>query len=83
MRPEHFTAVNGADSPLAASFTLPLLSTEKTGSDATVFLSAGEQLLAARIEPSQVGKLKTGQPVTLGFPRDKLNVFDARTGQRM
>jgi multiple sugar transport system ATP-binding protein len=83
LRPEHFTMNGGNGSPVAAKFTLPLFSTEKTGSDATVFLTAKDQLLAARIEPSQVGKLKTGEPVTLGFPRDKLNVFDAQTGHRM
>ena len=37
----------------------------------------------ARIEPALVGRLQIGQPVTMGFPSDKLNVFDARTGRRM
>jgi multiple sugar transport system ATP-binding protein len=62
---------------------LPVLSTEKTGSEATVFLTAKEQLMAARIDPSEVSKLKLGQTVSMSFPRDKLNVFDARTGLRM
>jgi multiple sugar transport system ATP-binding protein len=83
LRPEHFSTGDGNGMRPAAVFNLPLLSTEKTGSDATVFLTAKEQLMAARIDPSHVGKLKLGQAVTMSFPRDKLNVFDARTGLRM
>ncbi|MEO6013105.1 MAG: ABC transporter ATP-binding protein [Devosia sp.] len=83
LRPEHFAAGDGNGMRPAAVFNLPMLSTEKTGSDATVFLTAADQLMAARIDPSSVGQLKLGQTVSLNFPRNKLNVFDARTGLRM
>jgi multiple sugar transport system ATP-binding protein len=83
LRPEHFFAGTGNGVSPAAVFNLPLLYTEKTGSDATAFLATKDQLMAARIEPALVGRLTIGQPVAMSFPRDKLNVFDARTGRRM
>ena len=83
LRPEHFTAGVDAAGGQAAVFSLPLLYTEKTGADATAFMAAKDELMAARIEPALVGRLQIGQPVTMGFPSDKLNVFDARTGRRM
>ena len=64
-------------------FNLPLLYTEKTGSDATAFMTSKDELLAARIDPGLVNKLTLGAPLTLSFPREKLNVFDARTGLRL
>ena len=83
LRPENYTVGDGNGSRPAAVFDLPLLYTEKTGSDATAFLTNGEDLMAARIEPSLVSKLTLGAPLKLSFPREKLNVFDARTGLRM
>jgi multiple sugar transport system ATP-binding protein len=83
MRPENFVAGSGNGSRPAAVFNLPLLYTEKTGSDATAFMTNNDELLAARIEPALVSKLTLGAPLTLSFPREKLNVFDARTGLRM
>ncbi|MEO8758066.1 MAG: ABC transporter ATP-binding protein [Devosia sp.] len=83
LRPENFTIGDGNGSRPAAVFNLPLLYTEKTGSDATAFLTSKDDLLAARIEPSLVSKLTLGAPLRLSFPREKLNVFDARTGLRM
>lgn len=81
LRPEHFSLGNAMGS--AAVLTLPLAYTEKTGSDATAFVTAKEQLLAARIDPSEVGRLSIGQPVSFSFPRERLNVFDAQSGRRM
>ena len=46
-------------------------------------MTSNEDLLAARIDPALVSKLTLGAPLTLSFPREKLNVFDARTGLRM
>ena len=84
LRPEHFSVGGGNNgSRPAAVFDLPLRYTEKTGSDATAFLAAADQLLAVRTDPSKVNGLPVGQPVKMSFPRDKLNVFDARTGRRM
>ena len=83
LRPEHFLVggANGKDS--AAQFHLPLRYSERTGSDATAFLEAGEQLIAARIEPTQMSALKIGKYVDAYFPKNQLNIFDARTGLRM
>jgi len=83
LRPENFITGNGNGSRPAAVFNLPLLYTEKTGSDATAFMTSKDDLLAARIDPGLVSKLTLGEPLALSFPREKLNVFDARTGLRM
>ena len=83
LRPESFITGTGNGSRPAAVFNLPLLYTEKTGSDATAFMTNQDELFAARIDPAIVSKLTLGAPLTLSFPREKLNVFDARTGLRM
>jgi len=82
-RPENFMTGSGNGSRPAAVFNLPLLYTEKTGSDATAFMANKDELLAARIDPGLVSQLTLGAPLALSFPREKLNVFDARTGLRM
>jgi multiple sugar transport system ATP-binding protein len=56
---------------------------ERTGSDATAFLEAGEQLVAVRIDPTELARIRIGATLTASFPKDRLNVFDARTGLRM
>jgi multiple sugar transport system ATP-binding protein len=81
LRPEHFVLGDGANS--AATFTLPLATAEKTGADATAFLTAGAQLLAVRVDPAVAARLAVGAPVKAGFRSEKLNVFDARSGRRM
>jgi multiple sugar transport system ATP-binding protein len=83
LRPENFMTGSGSGARPAAVFSLPLLYTEKTGADATAFVTSDDELLAARVDPGLVGKLTLGEPLTLSFPREKLNVFDARTGLRM
>ena len=83
LRPEHFAIGDGNGGRPAAVFDLPLRYTEKTGSDATAFLQAAEQLLAVRTDPAKVNGLEVGKPVRMSFPRDKMNVFDARSGRRM
>ena len=84
LRPEHFALGRPNGSAPAATFELPLRYSEKTGSDGTAFLAAADELLAVRIDHSQVGgAAATGEPVRASFPRDKLNVFDAGTGRRL
>jgi multiple sugar transport system ATP-binding protein len=83
LRPEHFLVGDANGSRPAAIFDLPLRYTEKTGSDATAFLEAPDQLLAVRTDPAKVNGLIVGNTVKMSFPRDRLNVFDARTGRRM
>jgi multiple sugar transport system ATP-binding protein len=83
LRPEHFS-VNAAVMPKdAGQFELPVLYTEKTGSDATAYLKAGERLVAVKVDPADAGKLTVDTMVTASFPAAKINVFDARTGRRM
>ena len=76
LRPEHFTL----DGDL---LHLPLVSAERTGSDATLFLDAGGRLMAVRTDPTTARDIKAGDIVSLGFPPDKANVFDAATGRRL
>ena len=82
IRPEHFSLGDG-EGAAAGILTLPLLYSEKTGSDATAFFTTKGELMAVRVDPAKVGKLKVGEPVRLSFPGEKLNVFDAQTGRRM
>ena len=83
LRPEHF-AINGAsDSGGAVHLSLPVRYSERTGSDATAFLAAGEQLVAVRVDPAALAGIRIGAALTASYPKDRLNVFDARTGLRM
>jgi multiple sugar transport system ATP-binding protein len=83
LRPEHFSLGEANGSRPAAVFNLPVRYSEKTGSDATAFLAVGDQLISVRIDPAMIKAVGTGKPVKVSFPRDKLNVFDARSGRRM
>ena len=67
----------------AATFDLPLRYSEKTGSDGTAFLAAADELLAVRVDHSQIGALREGRAVRAIFPADRFNVFDAETRHRM
>ena len=83
LRPEHF-AINGASDPGGAVLlSLPVRYSERTGSDATAFLAAGEQLVAVRVDPAALAGIRIGAALTASYPKDRLNVFDARTGLRM
>ena len=83
LRPEHFSLGEANGSRPADVFNLPVRYSEKTGSDATAFLAVGDQLISVRIDPAMIKAVGTGNPVKVSFPRDKLNVFDARSGRRM
>ncbi|MCP4380029.1 MAG: ABC transporter ATP-binding protein [Hyphomicrobiales bacterium] len=80
LRPEHFELpeANGQ-----ALFRLPVRSTERTGSDATIYLGIGDDLIAVRADPAFARNVKVGEEVPVSFPSGKANVFDARSGQRM
>ncbi len=80
LRPEHF-AVHGTEG--IAAFTLPVASTERTGSDATIFLNTGHNLMAVRADPEVARAIKNGDTISVSFPAGKANVFDAQTGKRM
>jgi multiple sugar transport system ATP-binding protein len=83
LRPEHFSGPGEGVADAAGSFELPVQYTERTGGDATGYLKLGEGLLAVRMDPERTGKLRQGDVVRVAFPRAKLNLFDASTGQRM
>ena len=83
LRPEHFGAPGEALADAAAVLELPVQYTERTGSDATAYLKHGDTLVALRIDPVRAAALKQGTPVSVPFPRGKVNVFDAETGRRM
>ena len=83
LRPEHFGAPGEAVPGSVGSFELPVQYTEKTGSDATGYLRLGEDLVAVRIDPERIGRLRQGETVSVGFPQGKVHVFDARSGHRM
>ncbi|HWJ73803.1 MAG TPA: ABC transporter ATP-binding protein [Kaistia sp.] len=83
LRPEHFDVNDASRDDGAIRLSLPVRYSERTGSDATAFLEAGEQLLAVRIEPSLMSRLRIGDTMAASFPMDKLAVFDARSGLRM
>jgi multiple sugar transport system ATP-binding protein len=81
MRPEHFTL--GPAKSSAAAFDLPVQYTERTGSDATAFLKTASKLLAIRLSPEDLASMSAGGTVKIGFPAEKLNIFDARSGRRI
>ena len=83
LRPEHFAIGKGNGARPAAVFELPVRYSEKTGSDATAFLEAAGELMAVRVDPGEVNGMAAGRSLSVSFPQDKLNVFDARTGRRM
>ncbi|CAN5140519.1 ABC transporter ATP-binding protein [soil metagenome] len=83
LRPEHFTLADPNGSVPVAIFDLPVRYSEKTGSEGTVFLAAADQLIAVRAESARINTLQEGKNVRAHFPKDKINVFDARSGRRM
>ena len=83
LRPEHFGEPGEAVPQSAGTFRLPVQYTEKTGGDATGYLKFGDTLIATRIDPEEVGKLKQGDTVDISFPQGKVHVFDAQSGRRM
>jgi multiple sugar transport system ATP-binding protein len=82
-RPEHFSRPGEQVADPAMSFALPVQYTEKTGAEATAYLDLDRQLLAVRVEPERVGRLRQGDAVPLAFPQAKLHVFNAQTGERL
>jgi multiple sugar transport system ATP-binding protein len=83
LRPEHFSIGRPNGSKPAATFELPLRYSEKTGSDGTAFLAAADDLIAVRVDHSQIGALREGGTVKAIFPADRFNVFDAETRHRI
>jgi multiple sugar transport system ATP-binding protein len=83
LRPEHFTLAEPNGSVPVAIFDLPVRYSEKTGSEGTVFLAAADQLIAVKAEAWRINGLQEGKNVKAHFPKDKISVFDTRSGRRM
>ncbi|HVY50461.1 MAG TPA: ATP-binding cassette domain-containing protein [Devosia sp.] len=83
LRPEHFGEPGQAVPDAAGTFALPVQYTEKTGGDATAYLKFGDGLIASRVDPEHIGRLRQGETISVGFPQAKLHVFDADTGRRI
>jgi multiple sugar transport system ATP-binding protein len=83
LRPEHFTLSASPAADEAARFRLTVRHSERNGSDGTAFLDAAGELLAVRIAPEDLGRVKAGEAVTAGYPAAHLNLFDSQTGLRM
>jgi len=83
LRPEHFGEPGQAVTDPAGNFSLPVQYTEKTGGDATAYLKFGDALVATRVDPEAIGRLKQGDTVNIAFPQGKVHVFDAQSGRRM
>jgi multiple sugar transport system ATP-binding protein len=83
LRPEHFAVPGQPAGDLAGTITGTVEYTERTGSDATAYVSFENELLALRVNPDNSARLKAGEAVSVGFPRGKVNLFDARTGRRL
>ena len=83
VRPEAMLLDGRPDADPVATLGLPLRYGERTGSDATLFLETGDQLVSVKTEPSRIVGLRAGDPVAVRVARAGLSVFDARTGQRM
>ncbi|MGR3661634.1 MAG: ABC transporter ATP-binding protein [Paracoccaceae bacterium] len=82
MRPEHFL-VGDAIINCIAGFDLPVQYSEKTGSDGTAYLATGDEQLAIRVAPELVKTLSQGAMLKVGFPADRLSIFDATTERRI
>ena len=83
LRPEHFAVGEANGAAPGAEFTLPVRYTEKTGSDVTMFLDGGDELIAVRFDQKHHHVPKAGEKSAVRFPRDRFDVFDAATEKRI
>ncbi len=83
LRPEHFGEPGQTLPDAVGTFQLPVQYTEKTGGEATAYLKFGDSIIATRVDPEQIGRVKPGDTIKIAFPRGKVHVFDAQSGRRM
>lgn len=81
MRPEHFKTK--LDTAVAAELELSIAYTERTGSDATIFLNYEDELMAIRIGPDEADSLQKGDIFKTQFPMAKANLYDPQSGIRL
>jgi multiple sugar transport system ATP-binding protein len=83
-RPEHFLQLNETHPPAKhMRLDRPAQFFEKSGRDAIAFLSLASRTIAARIDPHYAERYRQDKAVPVLLPLEKLNVFDAQSGQRM
>jgi multiple sugar transport system ATP-binding protein len=84
MRPEHFTIGCQGRDLAGARFSLPVLYTEKTGSDVTAFMDSGDgELIAVRFDHKHHHVPAAGETVEIHYPKDRFDVFDAESAKRI
>ena len=83
LRPEHFSPPDAPLADAAVTLALPVAIIERTGSDTIISLALDAGHLAIRAEPDRAARLKAGSRVTVSYPRNKLNLFAAATGERL
>jgi multiple sugar transport system ATP-binding protein len=83
-RPEHFLQPNGMQPPgkyLRLERRAQLF--EKSGRDAIAFLDLPSRTIAARVDPAYADRYRHEKSVPVLLPLNRLNVFDAESGQRL
>ena len=70
LRPEHF-GLQEELADAAGTFELPVRYTERTGSDATVFLEFESELLALRVAPDKTSRFKKRRAGDRGIPAEQ------------
>jgi multiple sugar transport system ATP-binding protein len=71
------------DTGPAVRFDCPVEYFEKSGPDAFAFLTLSGQSIAVRIDGRDANRYRARPTLPVHLPLDKLNVFDASTGQRL
>jgi multiple sugar transport system ATP-binding protein len=82
-RAEELLTEERSDVRDAIRFECPVEYFEKSGPDAFAFLTMSGQTVAVRIDGRDANRYRGLQTLPVYLPLDKLNVFDAPTGQRL
>ena len=83
-RPEHFLQLNGMQ-PTGKYLRLERRAQlfEKSGRDAIAFLDLPSRTIAARVDPPYADRYRHEKAIPVLLPLNKINVFDAESGQRL
>ncbi|OEC95092.1 MULTISPECIES: ABC transporter ATP-binding protein [unclassified Rhizobium] len=82
-RAEDLLTEERGDAGDAIRFDCPVEYFEKSGPDAFVFLTFSGRNIAVRIDGRSANRYRASQVLPIYLPLDKLNVFDAPSGQRL
>jgi multiple sugar transport system ATP-binding protein len=84
LRPEHFSIGCRGSGDVGARLSLPVLYTEKTGSDVTAFLDGGDgEMIAVRFDHKRHHVPAVGEIIDIHFPKDRFDIFDAASEERI